>query len=487
MDERYIAAADLGTSKIALAVARVEGDNVQVIYYDEEPSEGMLQSYIFNPKKLAAPLGRIISKAENELGIKILQLVSGLPRYYVRQEIATGELPRTNPGNNITAEEISSLKNMALDNYPLEGADKEIIYGAVAQSFSTDDFHQIKEEDVEGMVSDIFEGNFKIFIGKRKNVTNMDMVFNDLGIASACKYFSPDSLAKIVLTSEEMDNGVALIDLGGGVSSVSVYKNGILRHYGAIPFGGKTITSDIKNEGGFSMDLAESIKIAYGACMPDKLASMSEKVLVIRYKDRGSEKQLSVRYLSEIITARATEIINALLWEIQSSGFADELRSGVVITGGGAELVNIGNLIRELSGYNVRTGYPMHKYSCEGCAGVGETSSASVLGMLISAKNEFRTLNCLTAPPRIVEKDEETDPGQRETDGTNFDSVFNKDAWEKAPDAKKPKKSSGKTGGIGKSVKDGGKKGGTWKVITKLGDLFEKAYSEMEEEDNERI
>lgn len=467
MDERYIAAVDLGSYKIALTVAKVEGENVQVIYYDETPSDGIRYSSVFNPQKVLVPLSASIKKAESELGIKILQAVVGLPRYEVKQESAEGEIPRSDPSSSITREEIENLKNMALDNYPLEDSSKEIIYGAVAQSFSTDDYFQSVEDDVEGMVSETLKGNFKVFVGNRKSVNNIDKVFNDAGVAIARKYFVPDALAKIVLTNEEMDNGVALIDFGGGVTSVSVYRNGILRHYSAIPFGGNSITGDIKLEGGFSMSLAESIKLAYGACMPEKLASMSEKIIRVCYKDSGAEKQLPVKYLSEIITCRLEEIVQAILYEIQESGFADELRSGVVITGGGADMVNIGNFVKEISGYNVRVGYPRHKYSASGCPGVGETSSAGVIGMLMAAKND-KHLNCLEEPPKGPAVEDEVPVEDIEEDN-NKESVFDKDAWEvQAPAKTKPARTP-------KSPRSFG----TWKKINKL---MTSLYEGMEDE-----
>ena len=443
MDERYIAAVDLGTSKIALSVAKVEGDDVQIIYYDEEPSDGIRYSYVFNPAKVGAPLSRSIRKAEKELGIKILQVVVGLPRYYVRQETATGEIPRTDAGSNITREEIDNLKSIALDNYPLNDSEREFIYGAVAQSFTTDDCFQIVEEDVEGMVSDKFEGNFKVFIGSRKNVSNLDKIFNEAGVAIANKYFIPGAMSKVVLFGEELDNGVALIDFGGGVTSVSVYKNGILRHYAAIPFGGNSITADIKTEGGFSTELAENIKLAFGGCMPDKLANLGEKTLRILNNDSGAEKQLPVRYLSEIITARVEEIVNAVLYEIQMSGFADELRSGIVITGGGAELLNLAPFIKELSGYNVRVGYPIRKFSSDGCPGIGETGATGVLGMILAAKDDNKKLNCLEEPPKPHVEEEEAEAGPEEEAAAEentepTDNVFNQNAWEKVKPAAKP-------------------------------------------------
>ena len=482
MDERYIAAVDLGTSKIALSVAKVEGNDVQILYYDEVPSNGIRYSGIFNPAKVLIPLKEILQKAEKDLGIKILQVVVGLPRYYVRQENATGEIPRSNVDSNISREEIENLKNIALDTYPLSDSEHEYIYGAVAQSFTTDDFYQIVEDDVEGMVSEKLEGNFKVFIGSRKSVSNLDKIFNEAGVAIATKYFTPGAMAKVVLFAEEMDNGVALVDLGGGVTSVSVYKNGILRHYAAIPFGGHSITTDIKTEGGFSMELAENIKIAFGACMPDKLANMSEKILRIVNNDSGTEKQLSVRYLSEIITARMEEIIKAILFEIQQSGFADELRSGIVITGGGADLVNVAGLIKELSGYTVRVGYPIRKFSSDGCAGIGETGATGVIGMILAAKDDNKKLNCLEEPPKPhAEEDMAEEEPADEGPADEGDSVFNPDAWDTVKPARKPAPRAPKPARPAREKKEPV----FWKrVEEKLGGLFagvDQMYDNIEE------
>ena len=478
MDERYIAAVDLGTSKIALSVARVEGEDVQIIYYDEEPSDGIRYSYVYNPTKAGVPLGRILGKAEKELGIKILQAVVGLPRYFVRQETAKGEIPRSNVESNITREEIDNLKNIALDGYPLPDPDRDYIYGAVAQSFTTDDNFQMLEDDVEGMVSEKFEGNFKVFVGNRKNVSNIDKVFNDAGVAIANKYFVPVAMSKVVLYAEEMDNGVALVDLGGGVTSVSVYKNGILRHYASIPFGGNSVTTDIKTEGGFSMRLAENIKLAYGACLPDKLANMSEKVLRILNNDSGAEKQLPVRYLSEIVTARMEEIIQAVMYEIEQSGFADEIRSGIVITGGGAGLTNVAALIKDLSGYTVRVGYPIRKFSSDGCTGLGETSATGVLGMLLAAKDDNRMLNCLEAPPKPRTEEsaaeaEEEPAGKEEAQADPADNVFNVEAWDtvKPPKAAKGPKSP-------KTPREPKKPSPIW---TKVGSIFDSLSKGLED------
>ena len=393
MEEKNIVAIDLGTSKIALTVAKVNGNDVQIAYYKEMPSAGIKYSSVWNINQATDPLSRIIHDAEEALDIKITQAVIGMPKYPVRQESNSAIVKDRGEDTDITAEDIADLKSYAEDSYPLDDPAKEAIYGAVAQSFSDGEYFQIIENDIIGMASDTLEGNFKIFIGKKSDLKKIDSVMTKTGIAARKKYFTADTTAKAVLTDAEMENGVALIDFGGGSTSVSIYHGNIMRHYASIPFGGKNITDDIKSECQISERLAENIKLAYGACMPEKLQSLSEKVLQIRSNNTEPDKQVTVKYLSEIITARIEEIIMAMLYEINESGFADMLRSGIVITGGAAQTANLGNFIYELSGYRVRTGYPKQHFSNAGCDGLKDTTAATSIGLILAAKDELG-VNC---------------------------------------------------------------------------------------------
>ncbi len=414
--ERYIAATDAGTSKISLCVAKVEGDDIQVIYYKEAPSDGIRYSCVFNPTRAATPLKQLICEAESELNIKIMQTLIGLPRYSIVQDNKSACVDRTNPETCISKEEIRSLKNSAMENFPLSEPGKLEIYGVVAESFSADELICASENDVIGVPANKIEGHFKGFIGASKPVINLDMMLNQVGVAPAQKMFTPSAVARAVLTDTEKDNGVALVEMGAGVTSVTIYKGGRLRHFSSIPFGAKCITSDIMFECSFSETLAENIKFGYGACLPDRLQTMSDKVLRINDEETGTYEQLPVKYLSEIITARAREIIEAILYQIQESGYADGLRSGVVLTGGGANLANLSTMFKEMSGYNVRTGFPRtQNFSSGGCPGVVETSAAAVIGMILEAKSD-PYVNCIqeieTQPVRTeTDKNSDTDEG----------------------------------------------------------------------------
>lgn len=393
MQERYIVTADLGSCNTSLSVAKVTGDNIQVLFYKEKPSDGVRYSAVYNPVKAAKVLGSLIEEAENELSIKILKVVIGLPKFSVRTENASGRLERSDADACISQEEVDTLKDMASE-FPIEDSEKEEIYGAVAQSFSADDLIQQSEQDIVGATAGILDGNFKFFIGRRKDSKNIDNVLNQLSIAAAAKVFTPISTAEGVLTEEEKINGVALIELGGGTTSVSIFQGGLMRYFFSIPFGARNITTDIKYECGFKESLAENIKIAYGACLPDRLQNLSEKVLRINDDETGLYDDLSIRHLSEIISCRMEEILEAIFFKIKESGFDERLRNGIVITGGGANLTNLCRLMQDKSGCNVRIGYPRGRnFSASGLNGLGETDAAATIGMLLVArKNPY--INC---------------------------------------------------------------------------------------------
>ena len=390
--EQHIVAIDLGTSKIALVVVKVNGDDVQVVYYRETASAGILNRGVTNMVNASIPLQHLIQDAEESLNIKINQAVIGMPKFPIRQEANSGKIEDRGEFTEITHEDVENLKRFAQDSYPLPSTVKEAIYGAVAQSFSDGENFQIKEEDIVGMSSDVLEGHFKIFIGKRKELINADALLAKVGISAIKKYFTADTTARVILSETEMDNGVALVDFGGGSTSVTIYHDGILRHYASIPFGGKSITHDIKSELQITERLAENIKMAFGACMPEKLLNMSEKVLHIIDKSTAQDKQVTVKYLSEIVTARVEEIMEAVLYEIQESGLAEHLRCGIVVTGGAAQTANLGLMISEMSGYKVRIGYPRTDISDIDIDGTHEPTATTILGLVTAAiKDEIPT------------------------------------------------------------------------------------------------
>ena len=423
-DEKYIAAIDLGSSKIGVCVALVQGKEIHIVYYKETPSEGIQASTIFIPMRTAGVIRQAIKEAEDELLIEIKQVVVGMPRNDVIQVEASASIPREHPDEYISAEEVQYIKDLALETYPLPFPDKQAIYGAVAQSFTIEDGVQLVEKDVVGTLSSTLDGNFKVFVGRKKAHDSLDRIFGGLKIDVAKRYFIPEVTAEAVLNKEELKNGVALVDIGAGVTSVAIYRGNIMRYYASIPFGGSSVSGDIETECSLDEELSEKIKKRFGACLPDKLGDAKEKVLEIRLTEPFV--QLPVRYISEIITARYKELIEAVLYHIQESGLAQQLRGGIVLTGGGCLQKNLDVMVRELSGFNVRRGYPRHRISAPAGSSVYTPSATAAIGMIITAEKDGVPDCCTALPKKETEQEPEvtvlaTTPSEPPVDGQLID------------------------------------------------------------------
>lgn len=406
MQERFIVTVDLGDSRISLAVSMVKDGVASVVHYAEAPSQGIRHGIVFNPKKVCAPLGSLIRGAEEALDMEIHEVVIPYPRWKVSTKQITHECARTSPSDFISEEEIENLRMMALDDFKAELDPSLEIYGAVAQHFSTEDLFQVRENDIVGVTGEQVEGVYNVYYGSKRAVDNLDKVLCELNLSSR-KYFLPEAIGDTILGSDDKEQGAALIEIGGGVTSVSVFSLGVLRFYDSFPFGGKSVSTDIKLECKISEALAENIKLGFGSCMPDRLYTLADKILEIQVEGRSENQQLPVKYLAEVIGSRMREIASAALYLIGKSGYSDRLRSGIVLCGGGAEILSCSALFAEMSGLDTRIASARNPLIItEGYSELSSPAAVSQLAM-ISLAAENANINC--AVPQEV-KIEETIP-----------------------------------------------------------------------------
>lgn len=386
MENKYIATVDLGSGTIRMSVAKTSGSKIEVCYYNDYPSEGVSHGKVLNISKLSSILAQAKKEAERYLGIKINEVAVGCQKNDIRSIQVHARMEMSGSGC-VDQESLAMLEDIAGKDLEGKLEANETILALVAQSYNIDDELQVSVDEIVGMSGEVLEGDYKIFIGKIAPLRHLEEACRAAGITLHRHSFTPQYTGACVLSGSEKESGVALIDFGSGATSVSVYYGGVLRHYGAVPFGGDSITADIRNLCSLdNVSLADNVKKGYGACMPDKLAELSDKTLRITDVDSGVKTEITCKYLSEVITARTREILDSMLYEILESGYADKLKNGIVVTGGGAGLRNLCGFIKSISGFSARIGMPSRNiFDCtQGRFFNCEASNSAALMMYMS-------------------------------------------------------------------------------------------------------
>lgn len=401
--DNNIVTIDLGTRNISITVAREEGNRMEVAYYNVFPSAGVRHGKIQNLAQLGKCLKEALSSVEDYLGIRITEIVVNSQKCDIRCEEAgvSTSLPSS---RTVQKEDLERLEDLARDKVQSRLDDSEEVLSVLPQSFNTDDEIGLTFANVIGSVTENLSGTFKTFVVKKNSSSAIEQLRQQLGLRNIRQCFAPENMGESCLTPNEKELGVALIDFGAGATSVSIYYDNVLRHYAAIPFGGDSITADIRYLCSISSDnLAENIKKAYGGCMPTRLQSLGEKTLRIKEAHSDAKIEVTAKFLSEIITARTREILEAMLWEIQQSGYADKIaKNGIVFCGGSSSLLNLCLFTKDLSGYNARIAAPTTAVFSSGQASFFNPDAVTS-GAIILSLPDFG-VNCTEEMKEVVEE-----------------------------------------------------------------------------------
>src|SRR5690554_4193220 len=233
----------------------------------------------------------------------------------------------------------------------------EEILHVLPQYFKVDGQAEIKEPI--GMYGARLEANFHVVIGQVASIRNVGRCIKSAALELSEITLEPLASAKAVLSQEEKEAGVALIDIGGGTTDLAIFKDGIIRHTAVIPFGGNVITEDIKEGCSIIEKQAELLKIKFGSAWPGE--NKDNEIVSIPGLRGREPKEISLKNLSKIIHARVIEIIEQAYMEIKNYGHEDpkkKLIAGIVLTGGGAQLQHTKQLVEYITGMDTRIGYP---------------------------------------------------------------------------------------------------------------------------------
>lgn len=382
--EKIIVGLDIGTTKICAIVGRKnEYGKLEVLGMGKAVSDGVIRGMVTNIDKTIQGIEKAIAEAENQSGINIRVVNVGIAGQHIKSSIHHGSITRHSTDDEITMEDVNRLTN---DMYKIVIPPGSEIIHVMPQDYIVDYEECIK--DPVGMSGVKLEADFHIITAQTNAISNVNKCVRRAGLEIENLILEPLASSLAVLSEEEKEAGVCLVDIGGGTTDIAIFHDNIIRHTAVIPFGGNIITNDIKQGCMVMQHQAELLKTKFGKAIAEE-ASPNEIVSIPGLKHRAP-KEISIKNLSYIIEARMEEIIELVHTEIITSGYEGKLSGGIVITGGGSQLQYCKQLFEYMTGMDCRIGYPNEHLGKSKIEAVKSPMYATTIGLVLSG---FRAID----------------------------------------------------------------------------------------------
>lgn len=357
--EKYYVGLDIGTTKIVVMIGvKNQYGKIQILGYGQAKSEGINKAGITNILKAKKSISEAVGQAERRTGLQIKDVVVGIAGQHIIGRLETDYIIRTDSDKLIDSEDVTRLEKQVY-NIGLQPG-QQIIH-VLPQEYKIDGVEGIL--DPIGMIGSRLDASFHLVIGQLSTIRNISRCVEEMRNLKLNRLIlEPLASASAVLSKEEKEAGVALVDIGGGTTDVAIFKDGIIRQTAVIPEGGNIITKDIKDGCCVLEGQAEQLKLQYGSAWPGEI---DPKIFISIPGIDGREcTHISQKKLAGIIHARVKDIAQAIHNIIKTYGHEDRkksLNAGIVLTGGGSQLPHIVQLMQFVTGMDVRIGYP-HKH-----------------------------------------------------------------------------------------------------------------------------
>jgi cell division protein FtsA len=392
-----VVALDIGTTKVcALAGYKNVHGKLEILGIGKVDSEGVMRGVVSNIDKTVKAISDALSIAQRAANTEFKIAHVGIAGQHIKSLQHRGMRTRENVQTEIELKDIELLVN---DMFRLVLPPGDKIIHVIPQEYTVDDEQGIL--DPIGMSGVRLEANFHIITGQITATQNIVKCVQRAGLQVANLTLEPIASATAVLSDEEKEAGVALVDIGGGTTDLAIFKDGIIRHTAVIPFGGNVITKDIREGCNVMQQQAEKLKIRFGSALAEEV--FDNRIITIPGLKGREPKEISEKNLANIIQARVEEILDYVIWELRRSGYENKLIGGIVLTGGGALLNHIDKLTEYHTGISTRIGVPVehlaHGYSDQLSSPVFATS----VGLLLKGIQDVED-------GKVVRHKEEVDP-----------------------------------------------------------------------------
>ncbi len=424
---------DIGTTKIVAMIGKKnEYGKLEILGVGKSKSLGVHRGVVNNITQTIQSIQQAVAEAENNSGYKINDVVVGIAGQHIRSIQHSDYISRKNPDEVIGEYDIELLTSQVQNLAMLPG--EEIIH-ALPQEFKIDGQAEIKEP--VGMYGGRVESSFHIVVGQAASIRNLGRCVKSAGLELTGLTLEPLASADAVLSQEEKEAGVALIDIGGGTTDLAIFKDGIIRHTAVVPFGGNVITDDIKEGCSIIEKQAELLKTRFGSAWPGE--NKDNEIVSIPGLRGREPKEISLKNLSKIIHARVVEIIEQVYAEIKQYGHEEpkkKLIAGIVLTGGGSQLNHIKQLVEYITGMDTRIGYPNEHLAGNSDDELSSPLYATSVGLVMESLRN----NLDSATPFVEMKKEEPVVVQKLTEQPIQNETALEEEVQTAPQQEEPQK-----------------------------------------------
>lgn len=399
-NNEIIVGLDIGTTKIAVLVGRKDRNGkLEIIGSGKTESTGVARGQISNIGEAIMSIQTAIREAEIKSGVEIGSVVVGIAGQHIKSIQHRGSLLRSD-----TTEEISKsdVKKLIENMHKLVVKPGEKIINVIPQEFIIDREH-ITTNPI-GMTGVELGANFHIITGNVSAIQNIFRCVNRVNCEVEQIMLEPLASASCVLSDEEKEAGVVLVDIGGGTTDIAIFHDKIVRHTAVIPLGGNIVTEDIKEGCAIIRSQAEALKVRYGSCLSEQ--NRDDEIVTIPGLKGRAPKEISLRNLASIIQARVEEIIDQVFYEIKNSGLDRKLIAGIVLTGGGSQMKHIKELTEFMTGMDVRIGVPSEHLSEKVPQELLTPIYSTGIGLVIQGFND--KFSPLTSDIEIEEEEKKT-------------------------------------------------------------------------------
>jgi len=378
MEDKIIVGLDIGTTKICAIVGKKnEYGKLEILGMGKSVSDGVIRGIVTNIDKTVRAIEKAIAEASEQSGIDIKVVNVGIAGQHIKSAVHHGGITREDTDHEITIEDLARLNS---DMHRIVTPPGSEIIHVMPQDYTVD--YEDGILDPVGMTGVKLEADFHIITAQTNAINNINKCVKKAGLQIENLILEPLASSLSVLSEEEKEAGVCLVDIGGGTTDVAVFYENIIRHTAVIPFGGNIITSDIKQGCMVMEHQAELLKTKFGKAISEE-ASPNEIVSIPGLRNRPP-KEISIKNLAHIIEARMEEIIELVHTEIISSGFNKKLAAGIVVTGGGSQLTNLSQLFEYMTGLDTRIGYPNEHLGRSKVDAAKSPMFATTVGLVLS-------------------------------------------------------------------------------------------------------